>query len=591
MPWTKIGGPAHSLAVFGNHLAALTPDRQAVYLRTPTTGAWLKIGGAAEQIIGGAWDLYATAPGGAAVWRYDGSAWSSVGGPGAQFVGICNALYALTPDRERVFRFDRYSGSWSQIGGPAQALIGGGSKLYAAGEKKRAIWAWSRYDRSWTRIGGAGAQWVGVGGTVFGLSPSKDAVYRYDGTPGEWTKVGGPAHRLIGGGTRLYATEPGDGNLWRYSGKGSNWEKVGTPGRGFVAVGRRIYGMTTDKKEVYEYVDDGAESRRLRELLYGVYAAPRFGNRVMRGFIVKELDGKILAQHCADVCFQPLSTLKLLPYLHVLRQVDQGEATLDGTTVSWVQPGSGTPQEMADKSCIEPGTPDTFVQSAPLAEALPTMMWESHNRTLDAVLNQYGTRAITRDAQAAGLTQTEMYPGCPQPDGPQAPWADNLTTLLDVARMFEGVRKLRLVDDPKARSAFQNNMITLDGKPGSSYSSPITGRTSGPWSNEFLRPLVERLAGRAKKAHVNDFMQRLVLRGKGGGGGPRGDEVGGSDFLEVSLPFKSGNRIRIRRFLVGWYLHQRLGAPDRVVRAEDAKLSAFRNEIHAEPIRRALKTW
>jgi hypothetical protein len=31
MPWSKIGGPAHSLAIFANRLAALTPDKQAVY--------------------------------------------------------------------------------------------------------------------------------------------------------------------------------------------------------------------------------------------------------------------------------------------------------------------------------------------------------------------------------------------------------------------------------------------------------------------------------------------------------------------------------------------------------------------------------
>lgn len=591
MPWTKIGGPAHSLAFYGTWLAALTPDQQAVYLRDPGTGSWEQIGGPAGRLIGSGWDLYATAPDGGAVWRYDGNTWSKIGGPGAQFVGICNALYALTPDRKRVFRYDRYTNTWTQIGGPAQSIIGGGSKVYAAAPGNGAIWEWSRYSGSWTKIGGAGARWVGVGGTVYGLTPNKQAVYRYNGKPGSWSKVGGPADRLIGGGWRLLATEPGNGNLWRYRGTGSQWDKVGTPGTGFVAVGRTIVGMTTDKSEVFQYDDDSTESARLRKLIHGVYDPPDFGNRVVRGFLVKEVGGEILAEHCSEECFQPLSTLKLLPYFHALRQVDQGIDSLTGTTVSWVQPTSGTLADMVDKTCIDQGTSGTQVQSSALADALPTMMWESHNRTLDSVLDRYGPANITTQAQALGLTQTEMYFGCPQPNGPQAPWADNISTLLDLAHLFEGVEGLTFVSKSSTRTAFHDNMITLDAAPGTSYSSPITGRTTGPLSNEFLRPIVEREAGVAKLAQVPAFMQHIVVRGKGGSGGPRGDEIGGSDFLEVALPFKSRSSIRTRKFIVAWYIGQFRGVPDTVKQPEDAELGTFRNEIHTEPIRRALATW
>jgi hypothetical protein len=60
MPWSKIGGPAHSLAIIANRLAALTPDKQAVYMRDPSSGQWQQIGGPAASLVGGAWDLYAT---------------------------------------------------------------------------------------------------------------------------------------------------------------------------------------------------------------------------------------------------------------------------------------------------------------------------------------------------------------------------------------------------------------------------------------------------------------------------------------------------------------------------------------------------
>src|SRR4029453_3234091 len=124
-----------------------------------------------------------------------------------------------------------------------------------------------------------------------------------------------------------------------------------------------------------------------------------------------------------DVSFQPLSTLKLLPYLHALIEVDKGSDSLDTTTVSWVSPTVGTAAEKNDKPCLDASAANTVTGSAPLKDALPTMMWESHNRTLDAILNKYGPANITRRAQSLGLLQTEMYFGCAQPGGPEQPWA------------------------------------------------------------------------------------------------------------------------------------------------------------------------
>jgi len=431
---------------------------------------------------------------------------------------------------------------------------------------------------------------VGVGGTVYGLTPDKSAVYKYNGTPENWTKVGGPAASLIGGGSFLYATQPGTGKLWRYSGKGEQWEEVGTPGTGFVAAGRTIYGMTTDKSEVYQFNDDNAESKRLRDLLYNVYDKVEFGNRVTRGFVVKRMGGDVLAEHCSDVCFQPLSTLKLLPYLHTLIEMDKGNASLSDTNVSWVEPTNGTPTEERYQTCLVAGSPNTQAGSANLADALPTMMWESHNRTLDAVLSEYGPVNITTRAQELGLTQTEMYFGCQQPDNPQ-PWHDNISTLNDIARLFEGVEGLEFVGAASTREAFRDNMIVLDAAPGTSYTSPITGRMTGPLSNERLRSIVEREAGAAKLAIVPDFMNQVVMRGKGGSGGPNDDEIGYSDFLQVGLPFKENGAIVIRNFLVGWFVCQLRSASDSVNQHEDQALENFKIELHTVPIRLALKTW
>ncbi|MEJ6395540.1 serine hydrolase [Gymnodinialimonas sp. 2305UL16-5] len=150
-----------------------------------------------------------------------------------------------------------------------------------------------------------------------------------------------------------------------------------------------------------------------------------------------------------------------MPYAHALRCVDQGQDNLSGTNVTWVQLTTGTPAQMTDQSCIVAGAPGTQTGLVPLEDALLTMMWESHNRTLDAVLDRYGPANITAEAQNLGLRQTEMYFGCPQPGCPQAPWADNISTLLDIARLFEEVESGNFLG-PVAAFAFRDNMIQLD---------------------------------------------------------------------------------------------------------------------------------
>ena len=80
--------------------------------------------------------------------------------------------------------------------------------------------------------------------------------------------------------------------------------------------------------------------------------------------------------------------------------------------------------------------------------------------------------AITERAQSLGLEQTEMYFGCKQPDARDAPWADNISTLLDLAKLFEGVESLTFVKKDSSRVIFQLNMINLVFNPGASYTSP-----------------------------------------------------------------------------------------------------------------------
>lgn len=591
MGWKKIGTPANSLAIFANRLAALTPDCKRVFMRDPSTFRWKQIGGPARALIGGAWDLYAETPDGKAVYRYDGRDWFKVSDGALQFVGIGNALYKVVHNSRDVYRYDRYENKWTKIGGAAHSVIGGGSKVYASTTNRGEIWEYSRFNDSWTQIGGAGHSWVGIGGTVYGLTPDKKAVYKYNGTPFSWTKVGGPAVQLIGGGSHLYAIQPGTKDVWKYSESGNRWKKIGTPGVGFVASGNRLYGMTTDRKAVYKYSYENKETRRLRKLLYGSFNQEVFGNRIIRGFMIKAFDGKILAQHNADVCFQPLSTLKLLPYFHAVSEIDKGNSDLATTNVDWLQLTTGTADQMNNTNCLQSTDANVTPAEAPLGDVLPTMMWFSHNRSLDAVMEHYGIKNITQRIQNLGLKQTEMYYGCPHMDISVRTWPSNMTTLTDLAKLFEGVEKLDFINKPSSRDIWRTNMIQATPLPGTSYVSPITGANSGAWNTNFLRPLVEEIAGPLKQGFVNEFMQSVSFRKKGGGGGPAGNEIGQCDFRELSLPFKKGSKTVIKRFLTGYYIYQRRDSSKSLVNAEAAKVADFEMEMYRLPITRALATW
>jgi hypothetical protein len=587
MRWTKIGTPAHSLATFANRLVALTPNRKAIYAWDPLVGEWSSIGGAASALIGGGWDLYSVQSGTGDLWGRDGTMWRRVGDPADEFVAIAGSVYALRNQRTIIQRYNRFTSRWSTIGGPAATLIGGGANLYAASPKRRSILEYERHANRWVEIGGPGAQWVGVGGTVYGLTPDRQAVYRYDGEPGRWTKIGGPAASLIGGGEYLYAVSPGSGAILRYN---AGWQEIGTPGVGFVAVGRFVWGMTPDKSQVFQYDPASAESKRLRVMMAPRFGTSWFGARVMRGFLVKRMGGAVIAEHCSDVPFQPLSMLKILPHMTALREVDAGRAFLS-EKVRWVERTAVNMAngETIDDSCLMEGSLNTKVAEAPLSDALPTMMWESHNRTLDAVMGKFPPRVFTTRLRGMGLRQTEMYPECDS-SSRRAPWADNVSSLTDMATLLENVAAGKWIGKEDLRDLFREYMPT--NTPRVPYVSAITGRRNNGFGNGHLEAIVTRELGADRKHLRAKFLSYVRMHGKGGGGGPSGVDGGVCDLLWVRLPFKVGGRVVLRDYIIGLYYWQFTvpyqSAIDDEMRADRPP---FLNEAFTLPVREAVKTW
>jgi hypothetical protein len=84
-------------------------------------------------------------------------------------------------------------------------------------------------------------------------------------------------------------------------------------------------------------------------------------------------------------------------------------------------------------------------------------------------------------------------------------------------------------------------------------------------------------------------MQHLTVRGKAGGGYPSPNEVGFCDFVEMTVPFKTGSLIQERKYLIGWFLNQLNESP--TASTEDGDHGVFVNELYAIPIREGLASW
>jgi len=367
-----------------------------------------------------------------------------------------------------------------------------------------------------------------------------------------------------------------------------------------------------------------AEGRRLRSILDQSYDDPQFGGPVIRGALVKESNGPIIADIAGGLRFQPASTLKLLPYLYAVQEVDRGNASLGGSTVSWI----GNPGDPY-ASCLTMGTPG----SATFTHALPTMMWYSHNRTLDAFFGLYPpyhtnpqVETLTSRAQSEwGLANTEMYFGCP---GNTPSWLSNRSTLYEIGRIYEGAESLAFFNQSSSRNLFWNNMINqMQGDclnnsvgtgsctcpsyypqcPGNYYISPYLGGDSvGPIGAGFLTSVVQQEGGASFP--VAAFMDEVLMRGKGGGASVPDFPYAGfwdgyrSNSLHVTLPFKNGlGNIVPRTFIVTWFVNgwdgscgTGLSSPacDAAIATADMQtFSTLPMELLRVPVRQAVGTW
>ena len=335
-----------------------------------------------------------------------------------------------------------------------------------------------------------------------------------------------------------------------------------------------------------------AENRRVRSIWRSstMANAPN-GTDAWFGIYAKQVKGPADVGLAHTMAYQPLSVLKLIPHLYVMDKLDKdpGLDMLDQANgISWVAP-KNKPDEVW---CPGQGG-QTQTYSETLRQSLTRGLGESLNRAHEALVKKYGSTFINNRIHQLGLTNTNVYLGCPQPAG-KPDWTSNRSNLAELGELFEHV------DD---RTFFKNHWQQV--------SAEFYGLMAN-WSTAYIKTIVANEAAAAGKSGiVNQFMASVTLNGKGGGiDYPQSDGTyhsGRGFFGRLELPFKSGRggRLTVIKTFVGGYFVDTFKTPCLERTAAESPSQTCRNwktmqnaaydKLMGEPyrlaIRRAIATW
>ena len=353
--------------------------------------------------------------------------------------------------------------------------------------------------------------------------------------------------------------------------------------------GMRITSLERNGGRFWATMIDNAEpeSGRVRSIIRsGLWRDTWFGA------FSKRVGGKTYVGLAHNDLYQPMSVLKLVPYLYAMDQIDMNKAGFGDLIVSESPKGQ-------DDQHVCPGQVGERTRHAndTLKDVLQRAMWQSQGRAHESLLNRWTPEAITARMHQLGLSRTTIHYGCQHPG--KNLWLSNRTTLSDMGELFEGVDVGSFFpkQGAKIRKAFYDNMGS--GVPNS------------------LRAVVASEAALAgKSAILEDFMSKVSFHSKGGGvtwGVEDGVwRYGRALSYRLTLPFK-GTPVRRgagpekRAFIGGffadgiegpcdeWPLKTEPSSVDAACRkwgkTMDAAWDAATAEPQRLPIREALATW
>ena len=142
----------------------------------------------------------------------------------------------------------------------------------------------------------------------------------------------------------------------------------------------------------------------------------------VQGLYLKQVGGPVLANLEESFVYEPASSIKVLPHLYAMTQVQNGAATLADSLQQYTN---------GPESCPDPAQLGAM---EPLSTALQEMMWHSDNARTREVTDTFGDPNINAFAASIAMPNSHLnhIVGCGGP-------IPNQFTLTDAATLYEGV--------------------------------------------------------------------------------------------------------------------------------------------------------
>ncbi len=274
----------------------------------------------------------------------------------------------------------------------------------------------------------------------------------------------------------------------------------------------------------------------------------RSGSDGQVGLYLKQVGGPVLASLQHRFVFEPASTIKVVPHLYAMRQVQSGNASLNDMLPHYTD---------AATSC--PTTTQSGTEA--LSTVLTRMMRNSDNARTRAVIDTYGQANINTMAQSTvGMTDSSINHviGCGGP-------TPNELTLHDVGLLYEGVAAGSLLNAQHREQFF--------------------ALMSGPsWSK--LNQIIEAEAPASlSDAQQQQFQGQVRTFLKGGSYGVNGLAYR-SHAGWAQIPFCVNGVMQPRQYVYGIFIHAATNS-----QAASDTIDSVGGELLREQIRAGLANW
>jgi hypothetical protein len=255
----------------------------------------------------------------------------------------------------------------------------------------------------------------------------------------------------------------------------------------------------------------------------------------VQGLFLKQVGGPVLANLEESFSFEPASTIKVLPHLYAMNQVQNGAANLTDS----VQQYTNGPESCPDPA--QPGSTET------LSVALQQMMWHSDNARTREITDTFGAANMNAYAASIGMfgTQLNHIVGCGGP-------VPNQMTLTDAGALYEGVANASLLT-PANQATFYSLMA------GKAEFNAEQSDFTHLWDTD-IPAIISQAAPGATAAQRRDYQNAMDLAYKAGNYVICSDSCSHiADYYSISgwarIPFCNAGSPAPQDYVFGIFLH------------------------------------